>query len=55
MDALRFIHQQREGVWLVHRDLKPSNIFFARGKSNHLKIGDFGLVKTAAIESTGGW
>lgn len=45
LDALCFIHQKREGTWFVHRDLKPSNIFFARGRENCLKIGDFGLVK----------
>ena len=54
LDALCFIHQPRERIRFVHRDLKPSNIFFARGREESLKIGDFGLVKgNALIEPTG--
>ena len=49
LDALCFIHKERDRNRIVHRDLKPSNIFFARGKENFLKIGDFGLVKGASV------
>ena len=56
LDALYFIHQPRERIRFVHRDLKPSNIFFARGREEFLKIGDFGLVKgNALIEPTGNY
>ena len=54
LDALCYIHQPRERIRFVHRDLKPSNIFFARGREESIKIGDFGLVKgNALIEPTG--
>ncbi len=38
---------------LVHRDLKPANIFLARqGDEEVVKVLDFGIAKTGALDST---
>ena len=46
LDAVAYIHEKG----LVHRDLKPANIFLA--ENYVLKVGDFGLVTGAELQST---
>eukprot|EP00731_Ephydatia_muelleri_P026076 Em0018g176a len=45
LNAVKYIHEKR----LIHRDLKPANIFLAA--SDVLKVGDFGLVTGAELQS----
>lgn len=45
VEAVDYVHSSG----LMHRDLKPSNIFFS--SDGAVKVGDFGLVTAAAVES----
>ena len=48
VEAVDYLHSQR----LMHRDLKPSNIFFS--DEGVVKVGDFGLVTSLAVEKVDG-
>jgi eukaryotic-like serine/threonine-protein kinase len=53
LQALAYAHAARDEQGrqyrLVHRDVAPSNILI--GKSGEVKLGDFGIVRAALIES----
>ncbi|CAF3524815.1 unnamed protein product [Rotaria socialis] len=49
VNGMTYIHEHAQK--LIHRDLKPANIFFSLSNDT-VKIGDFGLAKTIAMNET---
>ncbi|CAF3314699.1 unnamed protein product [Rotaria socialis] len=49
VNGMTYIHEHAQK--LIHRDLKPANIFFSLSNGT-VKIGDFGLAKTIAMNET---
>ncbi|CAF1026233.1 unnamed protein product [Rotaria magnacalcarata] len=50
VNGMTYIHEHAQK--LIHRDLKPANIFFSLPYGTAVKIGDFGLAKTIAMNET---
>jgi len=48
-DALRMLHEDRNGKFIIHCDIKPANILISKGV---FKIADFGLSKLKDSDET---